>query len=144
MLLKIFQVFPSKIFRLLFGQYIYYSYVCNMKKIPQIIASLKLICLAAIIISAFVAIWTDGTLALQIAGTAVLGLVVLWFVSHVFRNVFDAIVKEQVKEQMVQRKSKWQQKLESIQAEQKQKESNTFITETLDEMLADSIKEDTK
>jgi|TARA_B110000259_G_scaffold132628_1_gene149619 membrane protein implicated in regulation of membrane protease activity len=115
-----------------------------MKKIPQIIASLKLICLAAIIISAFVAIWTDGTLALQIAGTAVLGLVVLWFVSHVFRNVFDAIVKEQVKEQMVQRKSKWQQKLESIQAEQKQKESNTFITETLDEMLADSIKEDTK
>ena len=115
-----------------------------MKKIPQIIASLKLICIVALISASFIAIWSDGDLALKIGSTAVLGLVVLWFVSQVFRNVSEAVLKEQVKERLVLKQSKWQQKLEKIQAEQKQKESNTFITETLDEMLADSIKEDTK
>lgn len=112
-----------------------------MKKIPQIIASLKLVCIASLIISAFVAIWTDGAFALKIAGTAVLGLVVLWFLQQVFRNVFEAIIKEQVQEKTAMRKSKWQQKIERIQAEKSQKQSNAFITEELDKMLKDS-KED--
>ena len=108
-----------------------------MKKIPQIIATLKLVCIIALISSAFVWIWSDGNLALQIAGTAVLSLVVLWFVQQVFRNVFDTIMIAKAKEQGAMRKSRWQQKLERIQAENKRKESDSFITEELDKMLKD-------
>jgi uncharacterized membrane protein YhiD involved in acid resistance len=112
-----------------------------MKKIPQIIATLKLVCIVALLASAFVWIWGDGDLAAKIAGTSVLGLVVLWFIQQVFRNVFEAIIKEQVQEKTAMKKSRWQEKIERIQAEKKQKESNAFITEELDKMLKDSKEE---
>jgi hypothetical protein len=109
-----------------------------MKKIPHIIASLKLACIITLIASVFVGIWGDGSLALKIVVTAIASLVIIWFSQQVFKNVIESILKEKQGPIPI-RKSRFQQRIEAIQLD-KRKESNKTISDTLDEMLNDANK----
>ena len=96
----------------------------NKKRILGVIGKLQLLSIVTLIASPFLWIWGDGMFAAKVAGSAVLGIAVMWFANEVMKQVFQGIEQAELDGKhegfkKTMKKSKWQEKLEEIQKKQR-------------------------